>query len=132
MKCIFLGGIIESTADIIVESIYAHHDVDKNEYLLLQGFTDQRKNGLALSIENQKQLSKAKKLSESQQLDGTFVANGRIVQYHERNYPTMKSCIESRVFKYVIAQGIQYGPTFNWWVHHVLKKKDRIISMMTW
>ena len=35
-----------------------------------------------------------------------------------------------QVAKYVIAQGIQHEPAFNWWVQHVLKKRGRITSMM--
>ena len=34
-----------------------------------------------------------------------------------------------QVDKYAIAQGIQHESSFIGWVYHVLKKKDRIISM---
>ena len=37
-----------------------------------------------------------------------------------------------QVAEYAIAQGIQCEPAFNWWVHQVLKKRDRIISMVRW
>ena len=37
-----------------------------------------------------------------------------------------------QVAQYVIAQGIQYEPAFNWWVYHVVKKRDRIIFMVRW
>ena len=30
--------------------------------------------------------------------------------------------------KFVVAQWIVYKPSFNWWVKHVLKKRDRIIA----
>ena len=29
-----------------------------------------------------------------------------------------------QVAKYAEAHGIEYIPSFNWWVHHVLKKRD--------
>ena len=35
-----------------------------------------------------------------------------------------------QVAKYAVAQCIQYEPAFYWWVHHVLNKRDRIISMV--
>ena len=35
-----------------------------------------------------------------------------------------------QVPEYTIAQGIQNEPAFNWWAHHVMKKRDRIISML--
>jgi hypothetical protein len=30
--------------------------------------------------------------------------------------------------EYALTMGINHKPAFNWWVHHVLKKRDRIIS----
>ena len=30
--------------------------------------------------------------------------------------------------EFVVAQGIVHEPAFNWWVKHVLKKRDRIIA----
>ena len=32
--------------------------------------------------------------------------------------------------EYAVAQGIDHEPAFNWWVRHVLKKRDRIISLV--
>ena len=29
-----------------------------------------------------------------------------------------------------MAQGIEHEPAFNWWVPHVLQKRDRIISLV--
>ena len=44
----------ELVANIIAESMYAQCDFDRNEYLLLGAFIDHRKNGSALSEEDQK------------------------------------------------------------------------------
>ena len=30
--------------------------------------------------------------------------------------------------EFAVAQGIDHEPAFNWWVKHVLKKRDRIIA----
>jgi hypothetical protein len=32
--------------------------------------------------------------------------------------------------EYAVTQGIDHEPAFNWWVPHVLKKRDRIISLV--
>ena len=48
------GKITELAANIIDESMYAQCDVNVNDYLLLDTFLDHRKNGLALSVEDQK------------------------------------------------------------------------------
>ena len=33
-----------------------------------------------------------------------------------------------QVAEYAVAQGIEKELVFNWWVHHVQKKRDKIIS----
>ena len=32
--------------------------------------------------------------------------------------------------EYAVAQGLEQEPAFNWWVPHVLKKRERIISLV--
>ena len=50
----FLGGeMSELAANIISESMYVQCDLDGNEYLLLEAFIDHRKNGSALSVDDQ-------------------------------------------------------------------------------
>ena len=48
----------ELVANIIAESMYAQCNVDGNEYLLLEAFINHRKNGSALSVEDQKVIIK--------------------------------------------------------------------------
>ena len=57
---IFWGQITELAGNIISESIHAHCDVDRNEYLLLEAFIDHRKDGSALSVKDQKLVVKGK------------------------------------------------------------------------
>ena len=45
---------MELAANIIADSMYAHCDVNGNEYSLLYSFLDHRKNGLAFSVEDKK------------------------------------------------------------------------------
>ena len=40
----------------------------------------------------------------------------------------LKECYPVESAEYATAQGIDHEPAFNWWVPHVLKKRDRIIS----
>ena len=58
----FLGGVMTELAiNIIVESMYAQCDVDTNKYLLLEAFIDNRKNGSAANVEDQKIVFKRQK-----------------------------------------------------------------------
>ena len=45
---------------IIIESIYAQCDVNRNKYLLLESFFNHRKDDTALSVEGQKTVVKGK------------------------------------------------------------------------
>jgi hypothetical protein len=38
--------------------------------------------------------------------------------------------IETAKYKYAKILGIDHEPAFNWWVSHVLRKRDRIISLV--
>ena len=101
------GKMTELVANIIAESMYSQCDVDVNEYPPLEAFVNHRKKGSALSVEVHKVFIKGEKLLESQQLVGTFVANG---QTDPNNGRTIKELHPIQVALYAIAQGIEYEP----------------------
>ena len=41
----------------------------------------------------------------------------------------LKELHQIQVANYVIVQGIQNNLAFNWWVHHVLNRRDRVVSI---
>ena len=108
------GENTEFAANIIAESMYAQCDVHRNEYLLLL-FSDHRKNDSALNVEDQK----------------IRVGFGICCEWKDGSTSWEKlSSHPIQVAKYALAQCIQHDSAFNWWDHHVLKKRDRIISML--
>ena len=52
--CLHEGEMTELVVNIIAESMYSQCDVNGNEYLLLKAFIDDRKNGSALNVHDQK------------------------------------------------------------------------------
>jgi hypothetical protein len=46
------------------------------------------------------------------------------------NLADLKESHPLETAEYEVTQGIDYEPVFNWWVPHVLKKCDRIISLV--
>ena len=40
----------------------------------------------------------------------------------------MKECYPVQAAEYAVNNDVDSKPVFNWWVSHVLKKRDRIIS----
>ncbi len=46
------------------------------------------------------------------------------------NLADLKDSHPLETAEYAVTQGIDPKPSFNWWVPHVLKKRDRIISLV--
>ncbi len=46
------------------------------------------------------------------------------------NFADLKDSHPLETAEYAMTQGIDHKPAFNWWVPHVLKKCDRIISLV--
>jgi hypothetical protein len=46
------------------------------------------------------------------------------------NLADLKDSPPLKTAEYAMTQGIDHKPAFNWWVPHVLKKHDRIISLV--
>ena len=63
------GEMIELVANIIAESTYAQCDVDGYEYLLLEAFIDHKRNGSALSVEDQKVVVKGRETQRKSTAD---------------------------------------------------------------
>jgi hypothetical protein len=46
------------------------------------------------------------------------------------NLADLKESRPLETAEYAVTQGIDHEPAFNWWVSHVLKKRDQIISLV--
>jgi hypothetical protein len=46
------------------------------------------------------------------------------------NFADLKDSHPLETAEYAVTKGIDHKPAFNWWVLHVLKKRDRIISLV--
>jgi hypothetical protein len=46
------------------------------------------------------------------------------------NLADLKESHPIEIAEYAVTKGINLEPAFNWWVPHVLKKRDRIISLV--
>ena len=124
------GELTELSANAIAESLFAQCDEDGYEYVLLDSITDHRKNDKATKKADQK-----------------INVNGR--QCLRRNtHGWMMCCLwkdgstswvklrdlkESHpvmVAEYAVAHGLEEEPAFNWWISHVLRKRERIVKMV--
>ena len=118
------------TANAIAQSMYAQCDPDSNQYLMLDSIVYFRQSTTALCYDDQ-----------------TFVKNGRsykristkgwqlCCQWKDRStswqkLAHLKEYHPVEVAEYAISQDLESGADFNWWVTHVIKKRDVIISLV--
>ena len=123
------GTEAELTANAIAQSMYAQCDPDGNHNLMLDSIVDFRRITTALCYAGQ-----------------TFVKNGRsykristkgwqlYCQWKDRStswkkLDDLKESYPVEVAEYVISQDLQSEPAFKWWVPHIIKKRDVIISL---
>ena len=53
-----------------------------------------------------------------------------MAQPHEEKLSDMKESHPIKMAEYAVSQEIDHEAAFNWWVPHVLKKRERIISLV--
>ncbi len=61
---------------------------------------------------------------------GSSVASGLMAQSPGRVLPTFENSHPVETAEYAKLMKIDHEPAFNWWVPHVLKKRNRIISLV--
>ena len=105
----FPGGEMTGLAAIIIaESMYAQCDVDRNEYLMLDAFIDYRKNGSALSVEDQKIVVKGQETLRKSTASWDLCCKWKDRSTLWEKLSDLKELHQIQVAKYAIVQGIQH------------------------
>lgn len=125
------GDVTELTTNLIAESMYSQCDPDGNQYLLLDQLVDHRSNDRAVALPDQvihRKDGKAYRRKTTtgwqlccQWMDGS--TSWEAVRDLKESHPV-------QVAEYAKTHKIDHEPAFNWWVPYVLKKRDRIISLV--
>ena len=119
------GKVMELSANVITESMYAQCDADGNKYLLLDLLIDYWKDNKVISLTDQ-QISMQGRLVPCK-----FTAGWQICCKWKDSSTSceklsdLKESHPVQMAEFAVAQGIDHEPTFNGWVKHVLKKRDR-------
>jgi Reverse transcriptase (RNA-dependent DNA polymerase) len=116
-------------ANVIAENMYAQVDDEGNEFLLLSEITDHKTDGTAVRIadgmiRSANGMEKPKKTTRGWHLlvqwkDGT-VSWERLAD--------IKASNPVEVAEYAVANRLVEEPAYKWWVPHVIKRRNRIIS----
>ncbi len=118
-------------ANLIAEAMYAQCDPDGNQYVLLDSITDHRQLDAAIRPSDQKVV----RPDGRTYLKGSTIGWQVCCQWKDgstswENLADLKESHPIETAEYAVTKGIDLEPAFNWWVPHVLKKCDRIISLV--
>jgi hypothetical protein len=122
------GELAAYSANVIAENMYAQCDEFGNQYQLMEELIDHRTDGRAVKIADQFTTIRGR-----QHMQKTTIGWSICVQWKngETSWERLSDLKESNpleVAEYAVSQSIDHEPTFSWWVPHVLKKRERIIS----
>ena len=125
------GEVTELTANVIAQSMYEMCDENGDHVLLLDAICDHQKNDTAMSLVDQKFVDKKGRTQYRRSVKGWQVC----VQWKDgstswEEVADFKECYPVQLAEYAVTQNIDHEPAFNWWVPHVLKRRDRIISLV--
>ena len=122
------GEVTELTANVIAERIYAQCDKDGNDLLLLDYFVDYRKSERAMSLQDQQITVNGRSCLKRSTAGWEICVLWKDESTSWEKLSDLKECYPVETAEYAVLQKIDHEPAFNWWVKHVLQKRDRIIS----
>ncbi len=125
------GSSAEYAANVIAEAIYAQVDAEGRHHLVLEDVIDYRKSTDACRAEDMWVTSKNGNKHRRLTTKGWDLC----VQWKDgsTSWIPLKDLKESNpieVAEFAIAHKIEHEPAFAWWVPHVIKTRERVISAM--
>jgi hypothetical protein len=118
-------------ANMIAEAMYAQYDPDRNHYVLLDSIIDHGQLDTAIRPSSQKVIGPdGRTYMKLSTIGWQVCCQWKDGSTSWENLADLKDLHPFETAKYAVTQGIDHEPAFNWWVSHVLKKRDRIISLV--
>jgi hypothetical protein len=116
-------------ANIIAENMFAQVDDEGNQYLLLQEIVDHKKDNSAIPISEGMTINSSGTAKPKVTTKGWFL----LVQWRDgstswERLVDLKESNPIEVAEYAVVNRITEEPAFKWWVPHVIKRRNRIIS----
>jgi hypothetical protein len=116
---------------MIVESLYSQCDPDGHEYILLDEIVDHRRTDLAVKLADQKVVrANGRTYLQRSTIGWQLSCQWKDSSSSWVNLADLKESHLIEVAEYAKILGIDHEPAFNWWVPHILKKRDRIILLV--
>ena len=119
-----VGNITEATKNVIAESIYAQCDSEENEYLLLDELVDYQRDNKAISLSGQQATVEGRPVTGKTTAGWQICCQWKDGSTSWEKLSALKKSHPVQTTEFAVAQGIDHEPAFNWWVMHVLKKRE--------
>jgi hypothetical protein len=109
--------------------MYAQCDPNGNQYILLDSLKDHQRLDTALRLSDQTIVRNDGWTYKKQNTIGwQLCCQWKDGSSSWEKLSDLKESHPLETAKYAVTMGIDHEPAFNWWVPHVLRKRDRIIS----
>jgi hypothetical protein len=126
----FTDGTVENYfANVIAENMYAQVDSEGNQYQLLDEIIDHKSDDSAIKIGHGFTRSRNGNMVPKTTTRGwSLLVSWKDGSTEWIKLKDIKDSYPVQIAEYATNNGISGEPAFNWWVHSVMKKKDRIIA----
>jgi hypothetical protein len=119
------------SANLIAEAMYAQCDPNGNQYILLDSIIDHKRLDSAIRPLDQKVV----RPNGHTYLRRSTVGWQLCCQWKDgstswESLADLKESHPIETAEYAVTKGLDHEPAFNWWVPHVLRKRDQIISLV--
>ncbi len=126
------GDETKPTANLIAESMYAQCDPNGNQYVLLDSIiVDHRRLDSAFWLCDQQVIQNNRRTyMRCNTIDWQMCCQWKEGSTYWENLVNLMESHPIKTAEYAKTLDIDHKPAFTWWVPHVLKKWDRLISMV--
>jgi len=107
--------------------MYASCDADGNEYLFFDSFFDYKINLKSVTKDNQQIVHNGRNSLRRSTVGWHLCVQWKDGSTSWQSLRDFKEAYPIAVAEYAVTQGIDDEPAFNWWVHHVLHKREHIM-----
>jgi Reverse transcriptase (RNA-dependent DNA polymerase) len=126
----FTDGTTENYfANVIAENMCAQIDSEGKQYQLLQEIVDHRSDNTAVTIDNGFTVSRnGNRVPRPTTRGWSLLVNWKDGSTDWVKLKDLKDSYPVQIAEYAVTNRIAEQPAFNWWVHSVLRKRNRILA----
>ena len=123
------GNVEELTANVIAECMLSNINSDGHHFSLMNEIIDHKKDNSALTISQGYITSKNGNKTPKRTTRGwKFLVEWKDGSLDWIPLKDLKESFPIQVAEYALANELEEQPAFKWWVHKVLRRRDRMIS----